>query len=101
MALPAVWDYIVVGGGLAGTVVTSRLHQYNATAQILMIEVGTDVSNREDILYHNSTTTGELDWGYSSTPQRHLNDKVMPQPAARAIGGGSAMNGCECITLIY
>ncbi|KAI1341377.1 hypothetical protein F5Y15DRAFT_354772 [Xylariaceae sp. FL0016] len=94
--LPAVWDYIVVGGGLAGTVVSNRLLSYNSSLQILLIEAGPDVSGQSDILYYNSTdlVNGDYDWAYDSTPQEHFNGRTVNQPAGRCLSGGAAINGC-------
>lgn len=48
------WDYIIVGGGLAGSVLANRLLQYDSSARILMLEAGPNVNSREDILYFQS-----------------------------------------------
>lgn len=97
MALPAVWDFIVVGGGIAGTVISSRLHQYNSSLQILMIEAGSDASGRADLLYPNTTNDAyhQFTWDYASVPQVNMDNRVIDQPAGRGIGGGSITNGCE------
>ena len=95
--LPAVWDIIVVGGGLAGTVISSRLHEYNSSLQILVIEAGTDATDRPDLLYANTTNNAyaEFSWGYNTVPQEHVDDRVIGQPAGRGLGGGTITNGCE------
>lgn len=92
-----VWDIIVVGGGLAGTVISSRLHEYNNSLQILMIEAGKDASGVAELVYPNATNEvyGEYSWGYTTEPQKHLNDRVIGQPAGRGIGGGTITNGCQ------
>ncbi|RYP69740.1 hypothetical protein DL771_005942 [Monosporascus sp. 5C6A] len=96
MASPAIWDYIVVGSGPAGTVVSSRLLQYDSSARILLIEAGPDVNNRTDILYANSTNLigGDFDWKYNSTRQTHLDGREISIPAGRCLGGGSGINLC-------
>src|SRR5436190_1651517 len=32
------------------------------------------------------------DWGYKSTPQAHLNNRVIVAPVGKIIGGGSSIN---------
>lgn len=90
------WDHIVVGGGLAGCVLASRLKEYKPSARILVIEAGPDVSKNEEILRFHSLNFlgGEYDWAYKSLPQRHLDDRKVDIPAGKALGGGSIINGC-------
>jgi choline dehydrogenase len=92
-----VWDYIVVGGGIAGSVLSNRLLQFHKAARILVIEAGPDVSNRTDLFYPNSTNTlgGDFDWKYMSVPQANYNGRQVMIPAGRCLGGGSAINSCK------
>lgn len=97
MVASADWDYIIVGGGLAGCVVASRLSQYKPSARILVIEAGPDVSNDKEILQFQSLNFigGKFDWAYKSVPQKHYDGREIDIPAGRALGGGSVINGCE------
>ncbi|KAI1076876.1 hypothetical protein F5B20DRAFT_554136 [Whalleya microplaca] len=90
------WDYIVVGGGIAGSVLASRLLQYEPSARILVLEAGPNVNNREDILYFQSFNFvgGEFDWNYKSVPQKGYDGRQIDIAAGRALGGGSIVNGC-------
>ncbi|KAL3440936.1 hypothetical protein BJX65DRAFT_316099 [Aspergillus insuetus] len=81
------FDYIIVGGGLAGSVLAS----------LLLVEAGPDVSKNETIPYANNTVFligSELDWGYLTVPQAHLNSRQMSNPASKCLGGGTAINAC-------
>lgn len=91
-----IWDYIVVGGGLAGSVLSNQLLALNSSLRILVIEAGPNVDNRTDILYINSTNLigGDFDWNYSSVPQPNLNNRTITSPAGKALGGGSVINSC-------
>ena len=88
-------DFIIVGGGIGGCVVASRLHKKYPPASIILIEAGPDVSkhplitNNEWLLQHS-----ELDWDYKTVPQKHLNNKTCFAAAGKALGGGSAINAC-------
>ncbi|KAI1097857.1 GMC oxidoreductase [Jackrogersella minutella] len=90
------WDYIIVGGGLAGCVVASRLKEYQSSARILIIEAGPDVRGNKDMLYFNSLNFigGQFDWGYKTVPQKHYDGRQVNVPSGRAVGGGSVINGC-------
>ncbi|KAF5528611.1 Oxygen-dependent choline dehydrogenase [Colletotrichum aenigma] len=96
--LPAeVWDYIVVGGGLAGTVVSSRLLALKSSAKILVIEAGQSAAGRSDILYVNSTNLiqGDFDWNDYSIPQPQLDNRTIQMAAGKGLGGGSLINTCK------
>jgi choline dehydrogenase-like flavoprotein len=98
MAQTPKYDYIIIGGGIAGSVVASRLHDTNPSLSILLIEAGPDVS--ENPLVTDSANGpflvgSELDWGYSTVPQRHLNNRVISNNAGKALGGASAINAGE------
>ncbi|KAI1137384.1 GMC oxidoreductase [Hypoxylon sp. FL0543] len=90
------WDYIIVGGGLCGCVVASRLSQYQPSARILVIEAGPDASHDADILRFQTFefVGGKFDWAYKSVPQKNMNGRQIDIPAGRAIGGGSVINAC-------
>ncbi|CAJ2505396.1 Uu.00g127900.m01.CDS01 [Anthostomella pinea] len=72
MASTTGWDHIIVGGGLAGTVLASRLIEASPKLRVLVLEAGPDVSHRKDILYFQSFNFigGEFDWNYKSVPQK-------------------------------
>ncbi|KAF4960215.1 hypothetical protein FGADI_1235 [Fusarium gaditjirri] len=77
MASPT-YDYIVVGGGLAGCVLSSRIRQYDDAAKILLFEAGKETRRRSEV--HNMQVLNlgsELDWQYQSEP---------------GLGGSSAIN---------
>ncbi|KAK9423376.1 putative Pyranose dehydrogenase 3 [Seiridium unicorne] len=89
------WDYIVVGGGLGGSVVSSRLHEYLPTAQILLLEAGINANNREDIMWYNSTNLvfgGEFDWNYTTIPQVNADLLKVNLTQGKALGGGTVIN---------
>ena len=91
--LPDIWDYIVVGGGLAGSVISSRMHQYDPSLNILLIEAGSDTRGRTDILYLNATTMGgDLDWQFQTETVPAINDRRILFNQGKGLGGGAAIN---------
>ncbi|KAL0932860.1 Oxygen-dependent choline dehydrogenase 3 [Colletotrichum truncatum] len=94
--LSTVWDYIIVGGGLAGSVISSRMLEYNSSLSILLIEAGEDTRSRTDILYVNATNLmgGELDWQYPTKPISGLNNRTIVFNQGKGLGGGAAINAC-------
>lgn len=89
------WDYIVVGGGLAGSVISNRLLESNPSLNILLVEAGINANDRQDIVWPNSTNGqfGEFDWVYYSTPQTHLDNRAIASNSGKGLGGSTLING--------
>ncbi|KAF4815357.1 Oxygen-dependent choline dehydrogenase [Colletotrichum siamense] len=89
------WDCIVVGGGIAGSVVSNRLLQQDADLKILLIEAGPNTHAVENIEWidMSSAIGGEYDWGFSSVPQVNLDNREIVSPVGKGLGGGTIING--------
>ncbi|KAJ5249164.1 hypothetical protein N7468_000615 [Penicillium chermesinum] len=73
------YDYIVVGGGTAGCVIASKLHEKLPTASILVLEAGEETvghSATEEPLKAMMAHKSELDWNLSTVPQTSLGDRA-------------------------
>ncbi|KAI0836605.1 putative GMC oxidoreductase [Hypoxylon sp. FL0890] len=88
------WDYVFVGGGLAGSVVAHRLHQLDPGLKILIVEAGPDANNRDDIIWASSRNLvgGDFDWKDKSVSQSHLDGREVNFPGGKALGGGTVIN---------
>ena len=96
--LDEMWDFIIVGGGLAGSVLASRLFRQNTTLSILLVEAGPDASNNTITPYANNSALligSDLDWSYLTVPQSGLDNRPIGNPAGKALGGGTAINSCR------
>ncbi|KAF6821058.1 glucose dehydrogenase [Colletotrichum sojae] len=95
----SLWDFIVVGGGLAGSVISNRLLHQDPTLRILLVEAGPNVNGLDAIAYPNTSTGAgsDIDWGYSSVPQVNLDNRSIAFPAGKALGGGTAINGAAWV----
>ncbi|ENG6105433.1 GMC family oxidoreductase N-terminal domain-containing protein [Serratia liquefaciens] len=87
------YDYIIIGAGSAGSVVTRRL--VNAGLKVLLLEAGP----RDDMpAIHNPPEAMALwhsavDWGFSTQPQIYAGKQDIYWPRGKTLGGSSAING--------
>jgi len=86
------FDYIVLGAGTAGCVVTRRLLD-QTKARVLLIEAGPGYSG----FLHNPPLPGlrfgrKFSWGQKSIPQPRLFNRQIEWPMGKVIGGSSSIN---------
>ncbi|MEV4442180.1 GMC oxidoreductase [Streptomyces sp. NPDC049577] len=90
--MPA-YDYVVIGGGTAGSVIASRLTE-DPDVTVAVIEGGPSDVDREDVLTLRrwlGLLGGELDYDYPTTPQPRGNSHIR-HSRARVLGGCSSHN---------
>ncbi|KIW23911.1 uncharacterized protein PV07_12073 [Cladophialophora immunda] len=93
------YDYIIVGGGVAGLVLASRLSKLlppSDMKQILVLEAGTDPSATDSILTSQAAHLARESvhsYQLSISPNRHLNGRGATVPVGKALGGSAAING--------
>ncbi len=87
------YDYIVVGAGSAGAVMAARLSEDPAMS-VLLLEAGGEADADEISIPLAFATLFKTrwDWNYTTTPQKHLDDRPTYWPRMKALGGCSSMN---------
>lgn len=90
------FDYIIVGGGTSGSVIASRLAS-QTDAKILVLEAGRDAGLAPDVLVpgkyvHQLDCDTDGLWHHHTTPQKHLNGRLLTWLSGRQLGGTSAVN---------
>lgn len=99
MALPKhmheVFDYIVVGGGSAGSAVAFRLSE-NGRHSVLLLEAGPRDSNpwiHIPLGFGKTFFDRDVNWCLSSEPSPELGGRSIYTPCGKVLGGSSSING--------
>lgn len=86
-------DYLVVGAGSSGSVIVRRL--LDAGHRVHVIEAGPGHADRAVSSpqgWVDLMVRGAHDWGLTTTPQRHANNRQISWPRGKVVGGSSAVN---------
>lgn len=92
------FDFVVVGAGSAGCAMAARLSE-DAGTRVALLEAG---GSDKAVLINMPAGIGQLispdtpsafNWGYWTTPQKHMDGRRLWWPRGRALGGSSSING--------
>lgn len=98
-----VFDYVIVGGGLAGLTLASRLSE-DADTSVAVIEAGGFYEQLDgnlsqipgdDVLWTGKSTKDVnplVDWGFNTTPQAGAFDQIVHYARGKVLGGSTARN---------
>ncbi|HEX9463419.1 MAG TPA: choline dehydrogenase [Alphaproteobacteria bacterium] len=89
------FDFIIVGAGSAGCVLANRLSA-DGTSTVLLLEAGPRDRNpwiHIPLGYGKLFLDPRTNWGYTSEPEPHLNNRRIYNPRGKVLGGSSSING--------
>ncbi len=96
------FDYVIVGGGSAGSTLASRLSE-DPDVSVCLLEAGTGGNG---ILVRAPAAVVAMlpgrpvkvnNWGYTTVPQPGLNGRKGYQPRGKTLGGSSAINAMHYV----
>lgn len=92
------YDFVIVGGGLAGLVLGGRLSE-DPNHTVLVLEAGDNGDDYRDQIdvpgnaYYKSLWQTPLNWDFYTVPQVNANNTACEWPRGKTLGGSSAING--------
>jgi len=92
-----VWDYVIVGGGSAGSALAARLTE-DASTRVLVLEAGRTDSWWDLYIHMPAALSFPIgsrfyDWKYESEPEPFMNDRRIYHARGKVLGGSSSING--------
>lgn len=89
------YDYLIIGAGTAGCVLAARLSE-NPAHRVCLIEAGGSEEHpyiRIPAAVGAAIMSERFGWGLATTPQAALNNRVVPLPRGKVLGGSGSING--------
>jgi choline dehydrogenase-like flavoprotein len=88
------FDYVIVGGGSAGSVLAARLSE-DASVSVCLLEAGPP--DRSALIHCPGglallAKNGQANWAYQTVQQAGLNGRRGYQPRGKVLGGSSSIN---------
>jgi choline dehydrogenase len=93
----AQFDYIIVGGGSAGSVLANRLTE-DPQARVLVLEAGRADWRIDPFIHMPAALTFPIgsrfyDWKYESEHEPHMHGRRIYHARGKVLGGSSSING--------
>jgi choline dehydrogenase len=93
----AQYDFVIVGGGSAGSALANRLSS-DTSNEVLVLEAGRSDYKWDVFVHMPAALTIPIgnrfyDWKYESEPEPHMNGRRIYHARGKLLGGSSSING--------
>ena len=91
------YDYVIVGGGSAGSVLANRLSA-DPSVSVLVLEAGRSDFKIDPFIHMPAALPFPMgsplyDWRYESEPEPHMGGRRVSHARGKVLGGSSSING--------
>ncbi|KAF5007732.1 hypothetical protein FDECE_5980 [Fusarium decemcellulare] len=93
--MSSTYDFVIVGGGPAGSAVAAGLARSAKKPSVLLLEAGganEDRNLRVDGQRWITFMNKDMNWGYKTSPQEHCDNRELDYSRGKGLGGSSAIN---------
>ena len=87
-------DYLILGGGLAGCALASRLEEYSPSVSVTLVEAGPDEHKHPLITEPMGTFQlhmSAFEYNYRTVPQKHYDNREVYNAGGMLLSGSSAV----------
>ena len=89
------FDYVIVGAGAAGCVLANRLSA-SGKHSVAILEAGGKDNNifiKIPAGFNKTVYNPKLNWGYETAPGPYIDNRKIPFPRGKVLGGSGSING--------
>ncbi|MGH3423948.1 MAG: GMC family oxidoreductase N-terminal domain-containing protein, partial [Nocardioidaceae bacterium] len=91
------WDFVIVGGGSAGSALANRLSADRSTS-VLVLEAGRSDFKADPLIHMPAALPYPIgnrfyDWKYESEPEPYMGGRRVYHARGKVLGGSSSING--------
>lgn len=97
-------DYLILGGGLAGCVLASRIKEYQPSATVVLVEAGPDEHNNPLItepMGISQLYNSVYNYKYKTAPQKHCDNREIFYASGRVLSGSTSVSVFSCQTFHF